>query len=238
MKDRLSIDSMAFDRLGYQVSETQWLFKDLSLQLPFGEIIRLISKPGGGKSTFLRVLSGLCEPHEGIVNINSESVYDQSFDEFQRYRIEIGYGFDQGGLLNNMTLTENIQLPLLYHKILDEEAVRTESRNWLEFFELERAATLRPFSVSGGQRKAACLARAMVTKPQMLFLDDPTTGLSKVVADRFALILSQGLASGLYKYVVVASEDEAFWNFFDPIVMDLNSTSPLQSKSAEVLHEG
>jgi ABC-type multidrug transport system ATPase subunit len=93
--------------------------------------------------------------------------------------MKMGYGFDMGGLINNKTLAENILLPLQYHKIWSEDEIQARVTETIELFGLQRSRDLRPYAIPGSQRKLTCVIRAFVHEPQLVFLDDPLTGLKE-----------------------------------------------------------
>lgn len=154
------------------------VLSNVNLDLRAGKFYWVRGESGGGKSTLLKLLAGLIEPLAGEFFVNSACVNDLTFEEFLPYRLNIGYSFDLGGLINNKTLWDNMMLPLLYHKIMTFEEAESRAASLFSQFQLDRYRNERPASVPGGIRKAACVARAFVLSPKILLLDEPFTGLN------------------------------------------------------------
>ena len=167
------------------------------------------SPGGGGRSLLLRILAGLARPQSGKYLINGENVLEMSFEEFMGYRLSIGYGFDMGGLLNNKTLSENLLLPLEYHKLIPSDEARERVQGAMEMFGMTRTQDLRPYSVSGSQRKLTCMIRALIHWPQVAFLDDPITGIKEDNLNDLLYYVEESLATRGLKQIFFTSESPA-----------------------------
>ena len=199
------------------------VIRGFSLTLPQEGRIWVRGGSGVGKSVILRILAGLISPSSGEYLINGKNVSDMSFMEFQPYRLNIGYSFEFGGLMNNRTLKDNLLLPLLYHRFHEPEEIERRVSRFLHYFRIEKFQNERPASVPGGIRKAVCVARAYLLDPEVLLLDDPATGmnddaikgLEALLMDRavgrLALITSrnQPLMERIADYELVVSESGA-----------------------------
>lgn len=209
MIETKAIETIEFKNLSFGY-DGALLFSDASFALPKNEIVHLTSASGAGKSAILRLLAGLVLPTSGEYLLNKLSVGQMSFEEFLPYRLCFGFSFDHGGLLNNRTIRENLMLPLQYHKRFPEEEIVERCDEMLERFELSAAAERRPASVSGSQRKACALARALIVDPQVLLLDDPTTGLGKQAIQELVELLNKTNNTNMSRFVVIASDDADF----------------------------
>lgn len=158
--------------------ENKILAHDITLALPKGKVAWLTGPSGSGKSALLKIFAGLLSPLSGHVIINNDVISEMSFEEFLPYRLNIGYSFEIGGLLNNRTLYDNVMLPLVYHSVAPFEDCHNRTMELFKLFGIERYKNERPSSVSGAVRKATCVARAFVLEPDVLLLDEPTTGLT------------------------------------------------------------
>jgi ABC-type transporter Mla maintaining outer membrane lipid asymmetry ATPase subunit MlaF len=175
-----SIQSLEFENMCFEFDGSTTVFENVSLVLPKSRAVWVTSSNSGkGRSTLLRLMAGLLQPTSGHYLINGQNAGEMSFEEFQVFRLRMGYGFDMGGLLNNRTLKENLMLPLLYHKLTDVAAAERRVEDILTRFGLSENAGRRPFAVPGSQRKLTCLLRAFVHQPEIVFLDDPITGLKE-----------------------------------------------------------
>lgn len=174
---------------------------------PAAGFVHVVNGPMGcGKSTLLKIIAGLEAPSRGHCMINGEDVLQYSFEEFLPLRLRIGYSFDMGGLLNNRTLKENLMLPMQYHRWGAPREMHERAESLLEAFELKDVAGLRPAMISGSQRKALCVARALVMTPDLLLLDEPLTGLNAKNRETLQKLIEEQFRSGNLKSVLVAGQ--------------------------------
>lgn len=203
---RPKIESLQFNNLSFATTDGKTILKDVDFQFPKNGLFWLRSESGAGKSTVLRLLDGLVEPSSGQYFVNGQDVNEMSFVEFTPYRLQFGLSFDFGGLINNRTLQQNLSLMLEYHKFYEDREVQCKVLQWLEKFGVKDVADVRPSSVPGAVRKVICVLRAFVHNPQVMLLDDPTTGLRKEA--RRALIEAIGDARMTKdRLIIVATED-------------------------------
>lgn len=222
---KTAIKSLHMENMSFGYPDAPLLFKDLNLQFPMGEIVWLRGASGSGKSVLLKMLAGLTMPTAGNYRVNNEIVNEMSFEEFVPYRCNMGYSFDFGGLINNRDIIGNLLLIFEYHDFAlgaPGDFVNRISR-YMKAFELESVAKLRPSAVIGGQRKAACVARAFVHNPQVLLLDDPTTGLRGEVKQNLKELIQSKKATGEAQHTFIASDDVEFMKSFNPVVIDIQN---------------
>lgn len=214
------IKYLAAQNLDFSYGERQ-ILTDASCEFPIGKVVRLSGPAGAGKSSVLRLLVGLLQPDRGSFLINGLPTSEMSFEEFLPYRLQIGFGFEMGGLLNNRSLYENLALPLQYHRRLAEDGIRDRVQEMLARFNLQRDQNQRPFAVSGSQRKATCVARALVIEPQVLVLDDPTTGLSAVAKIALSDWIKTRLKDQTLRFVLVSTEDHVWSQSLSPLDLEV-----------------
>ena len=154
--------------------------RGVSLDLARGEVLAVTGPSGGGKSTLLHCLSGILSPEAG------EIVYDgQRFDDLTEAprtwlrRREFGIVFQFGQLVPELTVEQNVVLPLLLEGH-DRSEAHTQARAWLDRLDVGKLAAVLPGELSGGEAQRAALARALVTGPQVVFADEPTGALDTV----------------------------------------------------------
>lgn len=158
-------------------SQHQPLLSAINFDINEGEIFAIMGPSGCGKTTLFRHLIGLKKPLAGDVTVLDKNLSSCDRDTLYEVRKQIGVAFQQGALINSMSLVENVELPLREHTRLDPMTMRIMSRMKLEMMALLDAELLMPAQLSGGMLKRAGLARAVVMDPKILFFDEPSAGL-------------------------------------------------------------
>lgn len=209
------IHSIKFEGVSFHYESEGFIFENVDFEFPLQKITWVKAESGSGRSTLLQLLAGLQVPSKGRYLINDENVSDMSFEEFLPYRLQIGYGFDFGGLINNRTLYENVVLPLLYHKILSPAEAKQRVTHYFERLGMSKYKDQRPSSVPGGTRKLTCLVRALITHPQILLLDDPSVGLSQDTALKYLDLIQELRQQGHLQHVYLSSFDDKFMSLIE-----------------------
>jgi len=165
------------------------VFSDLSCAFPPGKISVILGGSGSGKSTILRLLSGLIRPKSGAVIVDGEDISALSDREMRRVRQKIGMLFQGGALLDSLTVFENLALPLREQRRTSAAEIRDEVNDRLAAVGLHDVDTLLPNQLSGGMRKRVALARAIIMKPMILLCDEPFSGLDPITTRRVEALL-------------------------------------------------
>lgn len=173
-------------RLGYG---KHVVLDNVNATLPGGRISVILGGSGGGKSTLLRHIVGLARPMSGRILLGGKDIFALSDKEFRRIRRRMGVLFQDGALLGSLTLAENVGLPLREHTSLTAADIRDLVLHKLSLVGLENFPEFYPGQLSGGMRKRAGLARALVTDPPILFCDEPTSGLDPINAAQMDALL-------------------------------------------------
>ncbi len=158
----------------------QVILNHVTLEIKGGEIMAILGESGAGKSVFLKHLIGLMRPDEGSVEIDSVDITKLSEKELLGVRKNIGYLFQEGALYDFMTVFENVAFPLEEHTKLSFKEIEDKVNAMLAMVELEDINEKYPVQLSGGMRKRAALARAMILNSKILFCDEPTSGLDPI----------------------------------------------------------
>jgi phospholipid/cholesterol/gamma-HCH transport system ATP-binding protein len=159
------------------------VLKNCNLNIIEGAITCIIGLSGAGKSTILRLLDGLLLPSEGHVYVRDRDICHLSEDQRNGVRKMISLSFQFSALLDSLTVGENVALPLREHTKLSEAEIRRTVMDALESVGLTSAYDSLPGELSGGMLKRAGFARAIVTNPQLILYDEPTTGLDPIVTN-------------------------------------------------------
>ncbi len=158
------------------------LFSDVTLHFPGGDITILLGRSGSGKSTLLEVAAGLLKPDRGRILWDNEKLSELSKHRINVMRRGVGFVFQQHALISNLSVFHNIALPLKYHTLSPVSAIKKMVDAQLEKFEITGIANMLPESLSVGQSRLVSIARALIMRPEFLFLDEPLSGLDPVTA--------------------------------------------------------
>ncbi|GAA3688233.1 ABC transporter ATP-binding protein [Nonomuraea antimicrobica] len=189
--------------------------REVSVGIPQGTFAAVMGPSGSGKSTFLHCAAGLDVPTSGSVRLGGTELsgMDETALTALRRR-QVGFVFQSFNLVSSLTVLENITLPLLL-------AGARVDRAWLA--EIVRRVGLegrtghRPAQLSGGQQQRVALARALVTRPQVVFGDEPTGALDTMTA-RDVLVLLREIVSGLGQTVVMVTHDPVAASYADTVL--------------------
>ena len=184
------------------------VMRDLTFKVERGEIFVIMGGSGSGKSTLLKHLVGLKAPAAGRILFDGEDFGEA--DETTRKGIlrRIGVLYQNGALWSGLTLAENVALPLEEYSSLDAESIGEVVELKLALVGLRGFEEFYPSEISGGMRKRAALARATAMDPEVLFFDEPSSGLDPITASRLDDLILQ-LRASFGTTVVVVSHDLA-----------------------------
>ncbi len=160
------------------------VLKGINLKIDSGETIVVIGKSGCGKSVLIKHIVGLLIPDSGIVKVEDEIINELELKDLYKLRRKFGFLFQGAALFDSMTVEENISLPLVDSANGYTNAeINSLVEKMLEMVELPGTQKLKPAELSGGMKKRVALARALITNPDYILYDEPTTGLDPIMAD-------------------------------------------------------
>jgi phospholipid/cholesterol/gamma-HCH transport system ATP-binding protein len=163
----------------------------LNLTVGRGETFAVLGKSGTGKSVMLKCVVGLLVPDSGVVIVDSIRVDANSRKALAQIRQEIGFLFQSGALYDSMSVRENLVFNLTRHRRVDPEDANVKAEHYLTLVGLEDAIDKMPSELSGGMKKRAALARALVIEPQILLYDEPTTGLDPMTSSEIGELMKK-----------------------------------------------
>jgi phospholipid/cholesterol/gamma-HCH transport system ATP-binding protein len=196
-----------------KVFGTKEVLKDVNLIFPKGSTTVILGLSGGGKSTIIKHIVGLMKPTSGEIVVDGVTVSSCSEEELRGVRKNIGYLFQDGAMFDSMNIFDNVAFPLREHYKLSDDEIHTEVMKMLNMtgLDAERVAKLFPNELSGGMRKRAGLARAIIMKPKIILYDEPTSGLDPITSDLITqLILKLQKELGVTSVVITHDMKESF----------------------------
>jgi phospholipid/cholesterol/gamma-HCH transport system ATP-binding protein len=159
---------------------SQLIWGDVTLTIPAGEICVMLGPSGTGKSVFLKTLIGLLKPDRGSILIEGTDIATCSEKDLYEIRKLFGVLFQDGAMFGSMNLYDNVAFPLREHTKKSESEVRDIVMEKMDLVGLLGAEDKLPGEISGGMRKRAGLARALVLEPEIVLFDEPDSGLDPV----------------------------------------------------------
>lgn len=191
---------------------------DIDFEVKRNEVFGIIGGSGCGKSTLLRHMIGLIEPEQGEILYDGESFWQGDSQQQERIMKRFGVMYQEGALWSSMTLLENVALPLKEHTHLSKSTINDIAKLKLAQVDLAGFESYSPSEISGGMKKRVGIARAMVLDPDILFLDEPSSGLdpaSSKELDDLVLQLRDSLGATI---VLVSHELPSIYAVTDNVI--------------------
>lgn len=185
------------------------ILDELSLEIPSGQVTAIMGPSGAGKTTLLRLITGQLKPDSGQVTVHGISVNELNAKALNQYRKNVGVLLQNGALFTDLTVFDNVALPLREHTALDESLIRRVVLLKLNTVGLRGAAKLYPRELSGGMNRRIAMARAMALDPQLMLYDEPFAGLDPIsMGISLRLIRQVNEALGMTSIVVTHDVNE------------------------------
>ncbi len=163
--------------------QTQTVLDGVNLSIEDGKITVIIGKSGTGKSVLLKNIIGLLKPDSGRVLYNEDDMVTASKKKLNKIRMNFGVLFQDAALFDSLSVFENIAFPVVEHRLIkNRKKIKESVKKTLELVGLGEIYDKMPSELSGGMKKRVGLARAIITQPEFIFFDEPTTGLDPVSA--------------------------------------------------------
>lgn len=210
------------------------VLKDLSLTINDGETTVVIGRSGVGKSVFLKNIVGILKPDSGSIKINGQEATTLSEREYNKYRMEMGMVFQGGALFDSMNVSENVSFVLDEFMKLDRATVSDRVDEALGLVGLQGVEEMMPSELSGGMKKRVSLARVLCMKPQMIFYDEPTTGVDPITADAINNLIIDLSHKLKVTSIVVTHDMNSAYKVADSIAMFYHGRVIAEGKPEEI----
>ncbi len=204
---RENIETLELKELEFFYNPKEKVFDGVNFNFVAGEVIYLQGPKGSGKNSLIKILLGLNSPNKGEYLINGKVVNEYCFKEFTPVRLNMGFAFDIGGLLNTLTLYQNFRLILDYHDFLETSKREVYIEQLMKRFHIYEQKDMRPAHVTSSTNKAANLIKAFLLRPEMVILNEPTQGLSMEDIDPLVELIKEHQEKYSLKFVIISSND-------------------------------
>ncbi|WP_270169300.1 ABC transporter ATP-binding protein [Paenibacillus sp. SYP-B4298] len=189
-------------------SEITLVLQQIDIHVGKGEMIALLGSSGSGKSTLLNLMAGLMKPTEGNIYIAGHNIVKMNENKLAEFRRKhIGFIFQAYELLPNLTVRENIEMPLVFQSV--RPSIRKQkSMQLLEQVGIPDKAEMFPSQLSGGQQQRVSIARSLITEPSVIFADEPTGNLDTKTEEEILAILKRLNRTMNTTFIIVTHERE------------------------------
>jgi phospholipid/cholesterol/gamma-HCH transport system ATP-binding protein len=220
----------------------QAVLRELTLEVATGTITIVIGRSGGGKSVFLKHLVGLMQPDAGRILVDGVDISRMRGRALDEIRRTYGVVFQGGALFDSMTCYDNVAFPLREKLRTPPEELTKRVDAALGQVGLEGVGAKYPAEISGGMRKRVAIARALVTEPEIVFFDEPTTGLDPVLVNTIHHLILNLHRRFRFTAVVVSHEIPEIFEIADTVAMlhegrivEAGSPSVIQSSTNPIV---
>jgi phospholipid/cholesterol/gamma-HCH transport system ATP-binding protein len=208
----------------------------ITLDIPRQRITAVIGLSGAGKSVMLKHMIGLERPDGGQVLVDGVDLTRLSKRELYRVRRRFGMLFQGGALFDSLDVFENVAFPLREKTALGEAEIRERVHLRLAQVGLERAGGKYPDELSGGMVRRAALARAMVTEPEILLLDEPTTGLDPIIRNSILNLICHMYHKHCFTMVMISHDIPDIFRWSHHVVVLHDGKVVVSAPAEEVFH--
>ena len=197
----------------------QPVLRGVDLDIATGEIMVIIGRSGGGKSVLLKHLIGLLRPDAGSVSVDGTEITRLRGRELDRVRERYGVVFQGGALFDSMSVFDNVAFPLREKSSLRTAEIRGRVEEKLDQVGLAGMGHKNPAEISGGMRKRVAIARALVTEPEIVFFDEPTTGLDPILVNTIHHLIVELHRKFRFTAVMVSHEIPEIFEIADRVAV-------------------
>ncbi len=199
--------------------EHQAVLNGVNLTIFESELFSIIGISGGGKSILLKNIIGLIKPDSGRIKIDGSDITGLNQESLNSIREKFGVLFQGGALFDSLTVYQNIAFPLREKTTMDEKLIREKVHAALDDVGLKGMGKKYPAELSGGMKKRAALARAIITEPSIVFFDEPTTGLDPARKNSIHKLIKKHHEKYGFTGIIVSHEIPEIFEVVDRVAM-------------------
>jgi len=168
------------------------VLKDISFEIEKGSSVVIIGQSGSGKTVLIKTILGIIKSYKGEIYIFGENINRISEERLKKIRERIGMVFQNSALFDSLSVWKNVGFYYLYHSDKSEEEIKNMSIEILKKLGLdENVADMMPEELSGGMKKRVSIARCLISQPEILFYDEPTTGLDPITSENLTELIKK-----------------------------------------------
>ena len=197
----------------------QAVLKGVELDVPTGSVTIIIGRSGGGKSVLLKHLIGLLQPDAGRILVDGVDITTLRGRALDAVRQRYGVVFQGGALFDSLTCAQNVAFPLREKTKLTAAEIAQRVEAGLSRVGLDGMGAKYPAEVSGGMRKRVAIARALITEPEIVFFDEPTTGLDPILVNTIHRLIVDLHARRSFTALIVSHEIPEIFEIADSVAM-------------------
>jgi phospholipid/cholesterol/gamma-HCH transport system ATP-binding protein len=217
---------------------SQLVLRDISLSITEGETLVIIGESGCGKSVTLKLMMALLDPSRGTISWRGRSLKNRRESELAKERLRFGFLFQGAALFDSMSVYDNVAFGLRQNTDLSEQRIRTIVTDRIKEVGLKAGVCERkPADLSGGMKKRVALARALAMEPEVMFYDEPTTGLDPVMSDVINELILRTHDRGHVTSIVVTHDMRTVERVADRVMM-LCPVTQVGERESQILFEG
>jgi len=200
------------------------VLRGVALQVKKGEILAVIGGSGAGKSVLLKHIAALMWPDRGSILVDGISVPGLRGKMLETYRHRLGFLFQGGALFDSMTVYENVSFPLREKTRMKEKEIRSRVYEMLGHVGMRDEGDKFPAELSGGMKKRAALARSLITSPEIMLFDEPTTGLDPIIVNNVFQYIRSTHAHLGFTGVIVTHEIPKIFSIVQRVALLIDGT--------------
>ena len=194
-----------------------YAIRGISFEAYFGEMLYFVGPSGSGKTTLLSMISGILKPDSGVVTVEGKDIWGLSANEIADFRLnKVGFVFQDYHLFPKLSTVENVAIPLILKKQDWDRSLKT-AMEFLEVVGLTDRASLPPVKLSGGEQLRVAIARAIVSRPDILIFDEPTASLDGDTGKRILEFVKKNILND-NRCILIVTHDSRIFEFADRII--------------------